>query len=576
MNKRNKANLSFCKNLHRIFLPEINFFRSFLQTRLLLLLLIASSTLFLASSYGQTDTLTVRGKIENLTVRLYRQAPEITVARVNILQSNREIVRAAQLQPDGSFELKMPLVYPLEECYLTYANVVMPFLGEKGTVEISLNADSLAKSEVPIRFGGVRATTNNRHAHFYVAFNKWLKANPEKPIKAATRFIFWDKVAQERDRKIAFYRSSQTIKDTLLDKWVISSLNDAAKARFYSYLSQENQKLPLELSASSELDTNLFLTFAKADSYRQFTNYALATTPNLPESSLPVNTLARLILQYVPNISSTDSLKLVGYVQGQTAKMRELRWLSNLFNQKEDTLRIITAYELYIRKFGAGHSVKELDYLKVAFYAENINNFALKNLTLWYNHLRPSLKNPYYVRSLDELHHIENLDSAVIRNAKSKIEAATVDDPLEVKSGVFLAKYSEFTSAITIWEQIKKKYLGRNIYLIFWTNDDVGRAALEEARALRERLPENKIAFVYLCEHQTTNELWIQSVVKNKSRGLHLKLSETQDVNFVTEWEIDRVPHCALVDANSKYIRRNAPLPADREGWNKIWNKVFN
>ena len=196
-------------------------------------------------------------------------------------------------------------------------------------------------------------------------------------------------------------------------------------------------------------------------------------------------------------------------------------------------------------------------------------------MTIWYNHILTTLKNPYYIRSLDEIHHIESSDSALITTSIAQIDYATQNAPLEVKSGIFLAKNSEFTSPITIWEQIKKKYLGRNIYLIFWTNDDVGRAALEEARALRERLPENKIAFVYLCEHQTTDELWIQSVVKSKSRGLHIKLSETQDDNFVTEWQIDSVPHCVLIDANGKYIRRNAPHPADLEGWNKIWNKVF-
>lgn len=573
MNKRNKATLSFYKHLHRIVLPEISFFRPCLQPRLLLLLLIASGTLFFSSSYAQTDTLTVRGKIENLTVRLYRQAPEVTVARVNILQSNREIVRAAQLQPDGSFELKMPLVYPLEECYLTYANVVMPFLGEKGTVEITLNGDSLTKSEVPIRFGGIYATTNNRHAHFYVAFNKWLKANPEKPIKAATGFLFWEKVAQERDRKIDFYRTYQTVKDTLLDKWVISSLNDAAKARFYSYLSQEKQKLPLALSASSELDTNRFFTFAKADSYRQFTNYALATTPNLPESSLPVNTLARLILQYVPNISTTDSLKLVGYVQGETAKMRELRWLSNLFNQKEDTLRLIAAYELYTRKFSAAHSAKELDYLKAAFYAENINNFALKNLTLWYNHLRPGLKNPYYVRSLDELHHIESLDSAVIRAAESKIEAATLNDPTEVLPGIFLTNIPPF---LDVWSQLKRKFKGKIVYFLFWTNDEWGRRALAEANALRASLPPNSVEFVYVSEYKTNDDVWREAAIKSRSRGLHLKLDESQNDYFVAEWAVTQVPYAVLMDANGKYIRRDAPLPADREGWSKIWNKVFN
>lgn len=574
MNKQNKATLSFCKNQQRLFLPDCSFFQPPLLRPLFLLLLISLTALFISSSYAQTDTLTVRGKIENLTVRLYRQAPEITVARVNILQANREIVRAAQLQPDGSFELKMPLVYPIEECYLTYANLVMPFLGEKGTVEISINGDSLTKSEVPIRFGGVYATTNNRHAHFYVAFNKWLKANPEKPIKAATGFHFWEKVTQERDRKIAFYRTSQTVKDTLLDKWVISSLNDAAKARFYSYLLQEKQKLALAISAT-ELDTSRFFTFAKADSYRQFTNYALATTPDLPESSLPVNTLARLILQYVPKISTVDSLKLVGYTQGETAKMRELKWLSSLFNKKEDTLRLIAAYELYTRKFGAAHSVKELDYLNAVFYAENTNNFTLKTMTLWYNHLRPGLKNPYYVRSLDELHHIANLDSALIRTTESKMSNATLNNPLEVVSGVMLTHNTSSSDETLLWDQLKRKFKGKNVYFIFWTNDELGRNALDQANALRAILPERSVEFVFLAEYKISTEVWMEAIVKSKSRGWHVKLDEAQNDYFAAIWDIDRSPYCVLIDANGRFIRRDAPLPGDREEWNKIGDKVL-
>jgi hypothetical protein len=175
---------------------------------------------------------------------------------------------------------------------------------------------------------------------------------------------------------------------------------------------------------------------------------------------------------------------------------------------------------------------------------------------------------------LDEIHHIESLDSALTRSAASQIDNATMADPLEVKSGIFLTKNSEFTNGSTIWERLKKKYQGKTIYLVFWTNDEVGRTALAEAQALRGTMPENKIAFVYLCEHQATDELWIQSVVKSKSRGLHIKLNETQNDYFVGEWGIDSVPHCALVDANGKYIQRNAPLPADRAGWDKIWNKV--
>ncbi len=566
MKKSLSTTLSFRRNL--LPLTKIKWYKLLFISSLI-------ATISFTCVRAQTDTLIVRGKVENLTLKLYRQAPEISVARVNILESTREIVRAAQLQPDGSFELKMPLIYPQEECYLTYASVVMPFIGTKGTVEITILADSLGKNEVPLRFGGLYAATNNRHAQFYTAFNKWLKANPEKPAKFDNSYRFWQKAALEQDRRVNFYRSFFKTNDPLLDKWVISSVEDATKAKFFNLLTQRKETIPTGLIGAVDLDTTGFLTFAKADSYQQFMNHAFITTPDLIQGALTVDKLSALILKYIPDLTAEDSLKLNSFVKGGKAKMKDLDFLNTLFNRREEMLRLISIYEVYCRKLGAAYNEKELEYLKTVFYAGNINNFTSRKMTIWYNHILTTLKNPYYIRSLDEIHHIESSDSALITTSIAQIDYATQNAPLEVKSGIFLAKNSEFTSPITIWEQIKKKYLGRNIYLIFWTNDDVGRAALEEARALRERLPENKIAFVYLCEHQTTDELWIQSVVKSKSRGLHIKLSETQDDNFVTEWQIDSVPHCVLIDANGKYIRRDAPHPADLEGWNKIWNKVF-
>jgi hypothetical protein len=541
-----------------------------------LLFFIGSLVAAFTSVHAQMDTLIVRGKVENLTLKLYRQAPEITVARVNILEPTRDIVRATQLQPNGHFELKMPLIYPQEECYLTYANVVMPFLGAKGaTVEITIFADSLEKNGLPLRFGGVRASTNNRHAQFYTAFNKWLKTNPGNlPGKFDNAYRFWEKTVLEQDRRVDYYRAFFKTKDPVLDKWVISSLEDATKAKFYNYLTQHTESLPMGLLGATDLDTTLFLTFAKADSYQQFKNHAFATTPKPTINTLSVNKLANLILKYVPNLTKEDSLKLENFVQGGTAKTRDLTFLNNLYLRKQDTLNLISAYELYIKKYGAAYAEKELDYLKAVYYVANLNNFSTQDMTQWYAYIHPTLKNPYYISSLDEIHHIESLDSALTRSAASQIDNATMADPLEVKSGIFLTKNSEFTNGSTIWERLKKKYQGKTIYLVFWTNDEVGRTALAEAQALRGTMPENKIAFVYLCEHQATDELWIQSVVKSKSRGLHIKLNETQNDYFVGEWGIDSVPHCALVDANGKYIQRNAPLPADRAGWDKIWNKV--
>ncbi|MEZ4900387.1 MAG: hypothetical protein R2822_00720 [Spirosomataceae bacterium] len=284
---------------------------------------------------AQIDTLIVRGKVENLSLTLYQQAPNISITRVNILQPNREIVRVVQLQPDGSFELKMPLVYPKEECRLYYAHHSVSFLGENGLVEIILYGDSLTKSDTPFKFRGRNAHTNNRHALWEANFSKWLKTNPEKPEKSKDALSFWENTLVEQNRRIAFYQQFATSNDLLLTTWVLSSLQEAAKAHFFAYLAQEKAPLPLNLPTLAPLDTTLLLTFAKADCYYQFTQHATATVPSITNGALPIEMLARLILQYVLHLSEDDHQKLTDIAAGKRAKMTDLKWLNGLFKKKK-------------------------------------------------------------------------------------------------------------------------------------------------------------------------------------------------------------------------------------------------
>jgi hypothetical protein len=575
---------------------------------------------FAAPVYAQTDTLVVRGKIENLTFRLYRQAPEISVARVNILQPTREIVKVVQLKPDGSFELKMPLIFPKEECYLSYSSVVMPFLAAKGTVEVTIFADSLNKTDIPLQFGGLHAATNNQHAQFYVAFNKWVEENNlfRTPTTLKKTLGVWQTLRTERDQKWAlygYYRAAgwealkayiEKWQDKLLDynakqrllsylflyplpspstnptldNWVKTSIDEQAKAQLFTFLAQPPlATIPAELMDSLKLDTTNLLTFAKADCYQQFSNHIITTTPQTSQLSLSINKLSSLILAYVPDLTQEDSLKLKGFIDGGSAKMKDLKYLNTLFMKKQDTLKLISTYELYLKKYSAVCSAAELEYMKPVFYIGSLPNFAYHKMVQWYNYIRPTLQNPYYARSLDEIHALESSDSAAISQAYAllnfpKLEELSGDYSEEIFPSGFIYRKTQM-SGNEIWQEIKQKSKGKATYFIFWTNDELGRSALAEARQFQATLPKEQLNFVYLCEYKSPESVWIETVVRSKSRGLHIKLEDEQNDYFVNEWGINRVPFCVLIDANGKYIKRDAPLPSDREGWDKIWNKVF-
>jgi len=555
----------------------------------------------LENSYAQVDTLVVRGKIENLTARLYRQAPEVIVARVNILQPNHEIIRVAPLQANGSFELKMPIIFPIEECYLTYSNVVLPFLGSKGTVEITINADSLAKSDLPIRFGGVHAETNNLHARFYPQFKKWQAANPAEKYNDTEAVKYWQHITTQSNRQIEFFQSIPTFKNAppLLGQWVISSIFNAKKADYYSFLLRTEQRLPTSIgpitlpdSATKNtitngnlqaipttvtLDRSGLLTFSRADFFQQFSKYIYSVTPVPTETSLAVSKVATLILEYIPNLTEAETTKLQEMAQGGTAKTRDLALLNTLFNKKRDTLEIINKYELEKRRFFylQRGDMLTADYINAIFYEKQRYNSTINTKKLWYQHIRPTLTSPYYRISLDELHKMECADTLAFREAQDLLRAQTPGNySIDLEGGITLYQ-KVYMEGQELWAEIKRQMKGKPTYLVFWTNDEYGIRALAEARQLEASLPKGQLNFVYLSEYKDDESIWLENVIKSKCRGLHIKLSQPQNLFLQNEWGITQVPFTVLIDANGKYIKRDAPLPGDRDGWSKIWPRVF-
>lgn len=555
--------------------------------------------LSIQNSYAQTDTLVVRGKIENLTARLYRQASEVVVARVNILQPNREIIQVAPLQPNGSFELKMPLIFPKEECYLTYNNVVMPFLGSKGRVEVTIYADSLAKSDIPLRFGGVNGEVNNLHAQFYVQRKKWLAANPAATTSTTDTGKYWQHLDAESNRQVAFFRAlpAFTKAPPLLEEWVVSSIENTAKAQLYSFLKETEQRVPNSLwiisstnaeqrtnrattqgkpvATVADLDQSGLLTFARADFFQQFSAHAQLMTPELSVSTLPVTKVASMILAFVPDITPEEKAKLQEIALGGSAKTRDLTMLNTLFNKKRDTLETINTFELENRKYSFYFGNMGADYLNATFYVRHLYTASIFNKKVWYRHIRPTLTSAYYQKSLDELHHIECSDSTIIREANDIVGLQTQGN-YEAELGNGITLYQKiYMSGRDFWEEIKRKVRGRPTYLIFWTHDEYGMRALAEARQLEASLPKGQLNFVYLADYKEGATVWLENVVKSKTRGLHGNLTRTQNDFLEAEWEITQAPYAVILDAQGKYLKRNAPLPGDREGWSKIWPKIF-
>ncbi|MCU0340008.1 MAG: hypothetical protein MUE30_08990 [Spirosomaceae bacterium] len=543
------------------------------------LLVVLALIWFAKWSFAQTDSVRIEGKIENLTLRQYRKASEVTVARVNALRADEEIVRTATLNADGSFALTMPLIYPQEECFLQYDNLKIPFLVSNGTVKVVIDADSLGKSRLPFRFDGLHATANNLHALYEV---KLVQSNitSQKTKPSTTPTEKWLILTDERDKKWNVYRNFivQHPTNETLDAWVRQSLWSQVKAQYYAFLTTPAPRaIPAELTDSLQLDTTQLLTFAKADFLRQFSQYALKSVPALPQKSLSVAVFSKLILRYVSDIDSNRREQLKAFVAGQSAKVSDLNWMNKLIGNKDTLIQQLSDFELFIKQLATVYDESTLDYLKTALYVEGIAQMPMKTLTFWFNHIRPDIKNLRYGRSLDEIYRFENRDSVMIAEAMPFAQlTGPTNDWLKIEAlpNLFLAKHTNATG-VNIWLKIRQMRPENPTYVVFWSNDQYGRRLLKEMNHLKKQLP--KLNYLFICDAFSDETIWIETVIKSKVEGIHLKLTDAEQNDFfVNEWSIKQVPHAVLFDATGKLIKRNAPLPFDAEGWTKIWDKVVS
>ena len=546
-----------------------------------IILTISLLTCCLFSATAQ-DSLVVNGKIENLTIKLYRQYDVIKISRVNLLRGREEISTTATLQADGSFKTSIPLIFPLEECILSYGNVISaPFLAQKGELFITILADSLGKADVPFRFEGLNANTNNRHALFEAALAKYMKTRKDydnyfKKLARKTATSGWEFAQGFRDFRLVYYNYFQYNQptDKLLDNWVNLSLTEATKGNYFEHLYYLNEKPLATLTDSLKIDTSAFMTFSKADLAWQYYRHTF-TTLKTNINSLKVEQIAEIVLKYAKSLTENERTRLETIFKTKEAQNKDLRFLNDVFTRNTTELQLISYYELLIRQLGFVLSKKDLELMTALIWAQTIKDLTLANSNKIYWHIRPKIESTLYLKSLDELHRLENVDSLTIEKLKDRSFVSQNDGRfrihlIEALPKTFLYK-NEYQTGKQILDNLKKEYRGQKLYLIYWKiSDDNCADNLKESVLLRNFLSESDIQFVYICNSKTEEQLWKETVIKNKLKGIHiLGANETQDDYFEDEFvKLAPPPYAAIITEKGKTVQ--APLPIDHEGWDKL------
>jgi hypothetical protein len=530
------------------------------------------------TSNAQSDSVIISGRILNLTPALYRQAPVITFTRNNILQPQSELARQTPLQADGSFRVAIPLIYALEEVYLDYAGkVYSTFLAAPGTVQVSFDADSMFVAKKLFYFAGVNADANNQYNQYLAEEARLLKDN--KKLGESFFGYFWQLNPSEARKTLerrTNLRASALLPlaqrggvDPVLRTWVKAVLQEEQLTLLYEYALMNDISVERDAVDSLKRIIKAPMTFQKVQLLTRLGDYSdrvaerKAYFAPTQSKSMQVSKMATLIKEYVNPLSVEENQQLAAVINEGAASTRELDFLNSLYRRNRRTMDLLTMIENRERTYTEEFDKTIADLLNARYLVQHFYELELDEQKLLYNYVRPKIDQPVYGRSLDELYQLEVKDSTYIRliNGNKDLSAS----PTEVLSGIWLSQSNG--NGKDWFKKIQELYKGKTLYVIKWNLlDPASRNELLYAPALRAQLPTDvEFLYVHIPNMEMTNKptLWKQYIVRNKIKGVHMFLDETQAVQLLFKLNPMVIPSFGITKPNGRYFTRSAPAPSN-------------
>lgn len=535
--------------------------------RLLLYLLLLPTV----TSFAQTDSVIVSGQVRRLSARLYRESPSVIITRTNTLRGATELAFPAPFLPDGRFRVAVPIIYPQEEMQVIVGNVSAAFLASAGTLTINADADSLAVAAVPFQFGGVNAQVNQQFAQ-YKAFENKTKPDDDSRKKAVKRALngtldeTYSTLYQAFAAPMEQFATSQTVFPLVRD-WVLTNARNDAAAYVFDKATQEGLTVLTTLYKTISTGTDALLTASRATALSRFGPYtSMRIAQNTPSGGrgIRVGTLARLLEQYGTNLTNDDRRKLATFRETNIARSADLRYLSRLLEQNADTMTRLVAYENAIQTARPLFDSAAIDYIKGYALASVVPDMTLDLVALFGKHIYPQIGDPYLKRSFDEVRTLALRDTALTRQAwanyltqekKPGINSGFVSDGIYVTTGTNRTGNEVVKKAID-------QNRGRVIYVVLWSPDnEAGRQLARESQRLRDVFSPNDLTILYVSPNDANERLWLESVVCNRLKGDHIRLTESQTYSVGATLGLDGQSPVRLFTTQGKLNRKEAPLP---------------
>ncbi len=203
------------------------------------------------------------------------------------------------------------------------------------------------------------------------------------------------------------------------------------------------------------------------------------------------------------------------------------------------------------------------DLLNARLLVQRFYQLSLSEQGLLYDYAKTKIEVPTIAQSLNELYQLEVKDSLYIKLIEKRTDLT--ETPTEVLSGIWL---SQTRGNGKDWlKKIQKSYEGKTLYVLKWNLfDDQSRNEVLYAPALRAQLPAD-VEFLYIhlpdTEMADSPELWKKFIVRNKLKGVHMFVDDSQAVQLMFKLNPLANSTYGIIAPNGKYYSRNAPGPSN-------------
>jgi len=508
-------------------------------------------------SVAQTDSVTISGRILNLTPRLYRQSPNVLISRNNLLQPNAELTRPAPLSPDGTYSVRMPVIFGQEEMYFAFASVSTPFLAAPGSLTINLNADSLFRAAIPFVFGGVNARVNTQYARYKAFEAKQPKIDNEKLSKQISGQELAKAFTKVRTTYYEpFEKFSREIEKPfpLVKNW-FSGINRYNAASFiYDVATSEARSISRSLDDSLRPPNDPILTAARTVSVERMGNFVLQYQGG--SGTLPISDLTSLLLRYGKQLTDSERENLTKWQQAKTARTSDLRQMQKIMERNSDTLQRLVNYQLLINRAKPLIDSASRQTLTAYWLASSLPTLTLDQSLLLYGFSRPQLTNKQLIQSLDELYRMSVGDSVRIRRTVAQLSAKKLTN-YDANVSVFVSRDNELSGSqlVQTWAKTNRSRL---VYALLWApGDENSLRSIALAQRLRDTYPPSELTLLYIGLPNEDPKLREEYIVRNNLKGDHLLLTAEQYETL----GFNNLGGGTLLDRSGSVVKRNVPLP---------------